>query len=106
MGLNASYLAIMGRIRERVHLISQLDFWRKVVNDQDAPLITRHDAENVVVMSQNLFDAWQETVYLLKSPANVGMLTEPIAQYEKGDTFEKRLLDDEGITIIACRYHY
>jgi len=67
----------------------------KVVNDQDVLLVTRRDAENVVVMSQTLFDSWQETVYLLKSPANAAMLAESIAEHRNGETVQRTVVDEE-----------
>ena len=38
------------------------------LEDQEVLLVTREDADNVVIMPQSLFDSWQETIYLLKSP--------------------------------------
>jgi len=67
----------------------------KVVDDQDVLLVTRRDAENVVVMSQALFESWQETVYLLKSPANAAMLAESIAEHRHGKTVQRTLVDEE-----------
>ena len=77
----------------RSHLKSICD---KVVDDQDAVLVTRRGAENVVLMSQSLFDSWQETVYLLKSPANAAMLAESISQHTEGKAEEKALLDEKN----------
>ncbi|MCB4743947.1 MAG: type II toxin-antitoxin system Phd/YefM family antitoxin, partial [Sulfurovum sp.] len=42
-----------------------------VVNDADYTIINRRDAEDAVVMSLDYFNAMQETLHLLKSPANV-----------------------------------
>lgn len=67
----------------------------QVINDQDVLLVTRRDADNIVMMPQSLFDAWQETVYLLKSPANAAALVTSIAQHRDGQVFERNLLDVE-----------
>jgi antitoxin YefM len=67
----------------------------QVVNDQDILLVTRRDADNIVMMPQSLFDAWQETVYLLKSPANAAALAKSIAQHRDGQVFERELFDVE-----------
>jgi antitoxin YefM len=67
----------------------------QVVNDQDILLVTRRDADNIVMMPQSLFDAWQETIYLLKSPANAAALAISIAQHQQGQTVERDLLDVE-----------
>lgn len=66
----------------------------QVVDDADVTLITRRDAPNAVVMSQEYYDSLMETVYLLKSPANVAHLERSIAQLRKGKLSERTL--DEG----------
>jgi antitoxin YefM len=66
----------------------------QVVDDADVTLITRRDAPNAVVMSQEYYDSLMETVYLLKSPANVVHLERSIAQLRKGKVSERTL--DEG----------
>lgn len=65
----------------------------QVTNDADYTVITRRDAEDAVVMSLDYFNSLLETVYLLKSPANVAHLEESIAQYRQGQITERDLLD-------------
>ncbi|MBD1875300.1 type II toxin-antitoxin system prevent-host-death family antitoxin [Nodosilinea sp. FACHB-131] len=65
----------------------------QVTNDADYTVITRRDAGDAVVMSLDYFNSLLETVYLLKSPANVAHLEESIAQYRQGQTTERDLLD-------------
>ena len=60
-----------------------------VVDDADCTIITRRDAENAVVMSQDYFNSLMETVHLLKSPANVAHLKQSIEQYRAGVTVQK-----------------
>lgn len=67
----------------------------QVVGDQDVLLVTRRDADNIVMMPQSLFNSWQETVYLLKSPANAAALAESIAQHRRGQTFARDILSAE-----------
>lgn len=66
----------------------------RVVNDSDYTIITRRDAEDAVVMSLEYFNSLQETVHLLKSPANATHLERSIAQYKEGKVFEHDLLDE------------
>ena len=48
----------------------------QVVDDADVAIITRRDAPDAVVMSLETFNSWQETVHLLKTPANAAHLAE------------------------------
>ena len=66
----------------------------QVVNDADYTVITRRDADDAVVMSLEYFNSLLETVYLLKSPANVAHLERSIDQYKQGHVIEQNLLDD------------
>jgi antitoxin YefM len=65
----------------------------RVVDDADVTLITRRDAPNAVVMSQDYFDSLMETVHLLRSPANVAHLERSITQLREGKVAE-RIIDD------------
>lgn len=66
----------------------------RVVSDADYTVITRRDADDVVVMSLEYFNSLLETVHLLKSPANAAHLERSIAQYRQGRVTEKDLLDE------------
>ena len=65
----------------RKHLKQVID---QVVDDADMAVITRRDAPDAVIMSLETFNSWQETVYLLKSPANAARLAHSIAQLRAG----------------------
>ena len=65
-----------------------------VVNDADYTIINRRDAEDAVVMSLDYFNAMQETLHLLKSPANVAHLEKSIAQYRAGKVENYELMDE------------
>lgn len=75
----------------RNNLKSVLD---RVVEDADCTLITRRDAGDAVVMSLEYFNSLQETVHLLKSPANAAHLERSITQYKAGEMVEQALIDD------------
>ena len=65
----------------------------QVVSDCDVAIISRRDADDAVVMSLNTYNSMMETLHLLKSPANVKHLEKSLAQYRKGQTKEKALID-------------
>lgn len=60
----------------------------QVVDDADCTVITRRDADDAVVMSLDYFNGLMETVYLLRSPANVAHLEKSINQYRQGKITE------------------
>jgi len=64
-----------------------------VVNDEDITVITRRDAEDAVVISLEHFNGLMETVYLLRSPANVSHLFKSIQQYRNGNVKQHELID-------------
>lgn len=66
----------------------------QVVNDADCTIITRRDAEDAVVMSLDHFNSLMETVYLLKTPANVAHLAKSIKQFHNAKIVEHPLTDD------------
>jgi antitoxin YefM len=65
----------------------------RVIEDADYTIVTRRDADDVVVMSLESFNSLMETVHLLKSPANSAHLARSIAQYKAGTAVERDLLD-------------
>ena len=67
----------------------------QVVSDCDVAIISRRDADDAVVMSLNTYNSMMETLHLLKTPANVKHLEKSLAQYRKGQTKEKTLVDAE-----------
>ncbi len=66
----------------------------RVVEDADYTIITRRDADDAVVMSLEFFNSLMETVYLLKSPANVAHLERSIAQFKQRQVVERDLFDE------------
>jgi antitoxin YefM len=65
----------------------------QVVEDADFTVISRRDAQDAVVMSLDTFNSMMETFHLLKNPANAKHLEKSIAQYRKGQTKSKGLVD-------------
>jgi antitoxin YefM len=66
----------------------------RVVADADYTIVTRRDADDVVVMSLDSFNSLMETVHLLKSPANAAHLDRSISQFKQGKAVLRDLLDD------------
>ena len=60
-----------------------------------APItVTRQAGKgNVVLISEEEFAGWQETVHLLRSPANAARLLESIRSADEGDLVEHHLDD-------------
>ena len=65
----------------------------QVVADCDVAIISRRDADHAVVMSLDTYNSMMETFHLLKSPANVKHLEKSLAQYRKGQTKTKALVN-------------
>ena len=64
------------------------------VNDDHAPvLITRQQGKPAVLMSLEDFSAWEETAYLLRSPANARRLKGAIDRLDQGQGVVKNLSD-------------
>ncbi len=70
----------------RNNLKSVLD---QTVEDADYTVISRHDAEDAVIMSLDSFNSLMETVHLLRSPTNAAHLARSIEQYRSGQTQER-----------------
>lgn len=63
------------------------------VNENHEPvIITRQNGASAVLMSLEDFNAWEETAYLLRSPANVKRLSSAIAAINGGKARERALL--------------
>lgn len=85
-------MQVVSYTEARNSLKSVLD---SVVDNADCTIITRRDADNAVVMSQDYFNSLMETVHLLKSPANMVHLEKSIEQYRTGKVVQKSLLNDD-----------
>ena len=54
------------------------------VNDDHVPVRISSKGGDAVLMSAEDFDSWQETIYLLRSPANARRLMEAVARDKSG----------------------
>jgi antitoxin YefM len=68
-------------------------FMDEVVSSRTPLLVTRQGHANVVVMSEEEFAGWQETVHLLRSPRNAARLLESVAQADAAQTAERDLIE-------------
>ena len=66
----------------------------KVFDDHAPVIITRKSGKNVVLLSLEDYESWQETAYLLRTPNNAKRLLKSIEQAEKGLAKEREFLDD------------
>lgn len=72
----------------RENLAATMD---KVCENHDPVIITRNRDQAVVMMSLEDFSSWEETLHLMRSPANATRLRESIQQYKKGKVVRKKL---------------
>ncbi|MGW0734229.1 type II toxin-antitoxin system Phd/YefM family antitoxin [Streptomyces sp. NPDC002851] len=56
----------------------------KRVNDDHDPIRISSKGGDAVLMSAEDYDSWQETIYLLRSPANARHLMEAVARDKAG----------------------
>ena len=75
----------------RKNLASALD---KVVEDREPVIITRDRGKPAaVLMSLEEFTSWEETLHLLRSPANAARLAAAVEALDKGDGTERKLAE-------------
>ena len=68
-------------------------YFDRVTDDREPLVVTRQGGKgNLVVMSEDEFEGWQETVHLLSSPKNAERLLASIQQAKAGGTREQELL--------------
>jgi antitoxin YefM len=61
------------------------------VNDDRTPVEITSKRGNAVLLSADEFDAWQETAYLFRSPANARRLLDAAEAAERGELVEHSL---------------
>ena len=66
----------------RQNLASAID---DVVDDHTPLIITKGSDKAVVMMSLEDWNAWQETMYLLRSPANAERLLGAVRDFDEGE---------------------
>ena len=61
-------------------------------------LVTRQGGKgNVVILSEEEFEGWQETVHLLRNPANAGRLLRSVRSADAGAAAERDLVPSETV---------
>ena len=72
-------------------------YFDRVTDDREPLLVTRQGGKgNVVILSEEEFAGWQETVHLLSSPKNAERLRASIRQLDAGQGRLRELVEDEG----------
>lgn len=71
---------------------------RRVCDDHVPIIITRQKERAVVIMSLEDWNAYEETAYLLRNPANAARLRTSIAQHRAGNTQQHELIGNEQTT--------
>lgn len=75
----------------RKNLASALD---KVVEDREPVIITRDRGKPAaVLMSLEEFTSWEETLHLLRSPANAARLKTAVDELDKTGGTERKLVE-------------
>jgi antitoxin YefM len=74
----------------RDNLASHLD---RVENDRTELVVTRQNHEPVVIVSLSDWEGMKETLHLLSAPANAERLFESIAQLDRGNGRERRVVE-------------
>jgi antitoxin YefM len=72
----------------RNHLTATMD---KTIEDHEPVIITRQNGGAVVMMSLEDFQSWEETAYLLNSPANARKLMKSLDEANLGKTQTRSL---------------
>jgi antitoxin YefM len=64
------------------------------VNEDHEPVRINSKAGDAVLMSADDFDSWQETIYLLRSPANARRLMEAVARDRSGQVSVAKTIEE------------
>ena len=72
----------------RKHLLRLIE----KINEDHAPVHITSRKGNAVLLSEEDFASWQETIYLMRSPANARRLLDSIAEAEAGNSEYRELV--------------
>jgi antitoxin YefM len=64
------------------------------VNDDHVPVRISSKGGDAVLISAEDFDSWQETIYLLRSPANARRLMEAVARDKSGEAAVVKTMEE------------
>lgn len=67
----------------------------RVAEDHTPVIITRQNGAAAVLMSLEDFNAYEETAYLMRSPANAARLTKAVADVADGRVIERNLAEGD-----------
>jgi antitoxin YefM len=65
----------------------------QVMNDAEPTVVRTEGGDEVVLLSRDEFDSWNETVYLLSTPANAAHLRKSMEELNQGKIAEKDLIE-------------
>lgn len=69
------------------------EYLDRVLDNQEALIVSRPKKKNVVVISLEEYEALRESAYLLSSPKNAARLYESLQQLEQNQVVRKNLYD-------------
>jgi len=76
-----------------------LDRLMDKVSDDRAPLIVKRPGKRpVVVMDLEEYRGMEETIYLMRSPANARRLLRSVRAADRGEVIERALIEPKGKT--------
>lgn len=65
----------------------------QVIDNVDPVIIATEKGQQIVMLSLEEYNAWQETAYLLSSPANTEHLRHSVAEAKQGLHFGRKLIE-------------
>jgi antitoxin YefM len=65
----------------------------RVLADAEPTIVNTPNGDSVVVVPLGDFEAWQETAYLLRTPANAAHLRASLAEADAGKTQRRDLIE-------------
>lgn len=65
----------------------------QVLDDMEPTIVMTERGESVVMLSLSEYNAWQETIYLLSTPANAEHLRRSIAEDRAGYAEKQELIE-------------
>lgn len=72
------------------------EIMQRILENIEPTIVTTESGESIVMLSLDEFNAWQETLYLLSTPANAAHLQQSIAEDKAGYATDKDLIIGQG----------
>jgi antitoxin YefM len=66
---------------------------QRVLDDVTPTIVMTESGESIVMLTLDEYNAWQETLYLLSTPANAEHLRRSIAEDQAGYAAEQNLIE-------------